>query len=252
VYGLDADDILSTFYGIGDLDEARFHRGAMNPREIIMRLVITPLWELGESYSDVRDTLYRAISRNRSRDLEIVLRSSTTKVASIQGRISKFEVPLFNKDAEVQITFQCEDPFFRSTANREYLASDFDATGYISLYDATSTAPHGLEMEVTFNQTATEFVVADDDPFNWRFYVDAPVADPFVAGDVLYISSEEGSKTIRRDRGGTITYLMDLLLPGSSWPILFPGENEYYMPGLIPTADYTIDYIKFKAVYWGV
>lgn len=250
VYGLDADELIPKHYGFGaGVDGLPYYRVGMKPREIVMRLVLNPLWDIGETYSEVRDDLYRAISRSRNGELKLVCRAGATNVAWIKGHITKFEVPLFNKDPELQITILCDDPFFRSETSFEYLDGDFDGTGYISLADDISTAPHGVDMCVTIDTQAATFTIQDDDPYNWQFKIE-PDTD-FLVNDKIFIVSEHGRKECYMDRSATFTQLMDKIVPGSKWPQVFPGDNQFYIPNRL-SSGLTIDYVRYNSVFWGV
>lgn len=254
IYGLDADELVPKFYGFGANTGTPFYRFGMKTREIVMRLVLAPNWENSDTYSSVRDQLYRAISKSRNGTVELQLKSTATTVAVISGQIVKFEVPHFNQDPELQITIRCEDPVFRSLTDMEYVDADFDSTGYISIPDQVSTAPHGFEMQVTFLKDAfTGFTIQDDSTYDWRFHVTAPpnYSDKFQLNDVLYFKSEYGKKELWVQRFPAKQNLMEMVSMDSVWPVIFPGDNEFYLPQYL-NADYTIDFIRFKSAYWGV
>lgn len=249
--GLDADEIIPRFYGFGSLDAAKFYQMNMNKREIVMRILLNPRWNMGETYSDVRDDLYRAISSTRDGLLSLLFKSSATTVASLNGSVTKFEVPHFSKTAEVQLTILCEDPLLRSVSSVEVDPADISGSTIV-VSDASSTAPHGFEMTVTFSAAAGDFVIQDASTPNWIFKIDPAVGNDFASGDVLYISSEFGNKRVERTRSSVVSYMLDSVTPGSVWPVIFPGRNEFYLPGRVPTVKYSITSFKYKAAYWGV
>jgi hypothetical protein len=250
IYGLDPDELIAKFYGFGG-DNTAFYRVGMKAREITMRLVLRPNWELGESYSDLRDDLYRAISKNRGSAIQILLKSGPTILAETTGYIRRFEVPFFNKDPELQITLECPDPFFRSYAGFEFLTADFDSTGYISLPDQLSTAPHGFEAQFTVAGALASFVIQDDNTPNWSFSFTNTGGAGFIASDILNINTNSGKLEVKVTRSSVETALMDSVDTDSIWPILFPGDNQFYLPAVLAgTLD--IDYVRFDAAFWGV
>jgi hypothetical protein len=247
--GLDAPEILPTFYGFGAFSNAEFYQLGLKSREIVIRLALTPNWQLGETYSDLRDDLYRAISKTRNGKVQVRLNNSAMTVATISGHITKFEVPHFNQEPEVQITIKCDDPMLRSDGYFEYVAADFNNTGYFQIPDNSSTAPHGFEMQVTFLSGTSDFVLLDDPDFEWEFSV-VP-ASAFIAGDILYFSSEHGQKSLWHQRGEVVTYLMDRMTTTSNWPLIFPGNNVFYCPNL-DNSSVEVDFLRFRSAYWGV
>jgi len=250
IYGLDPDELIAKFYGFGG-DNIAYYRIGMKTREIVMRLVLRPNWELGETYSDLRDDLYRAISRNRGSKVQVLLKAGPTIVAEAMGYIRRFEVPLFNKDPELQITIECDDPFFRSYTGIEFLTADFDATGYISLPDQISTAPHGFEAQFTVLNALSSFTIQDDSVPNWAFTFTNTAGAGFIAGDILYLNSVTGQLEVRVTRSAVDTGLLDNLDTDSIWPLIFPGDNQFYIPS-VDDADVQIDYIRFDSAFWGV
>lgn len=247
--GLDADEVITKFYGYGAQNNDKFYRMGLKPREVVMRLVLNPTWSIGETYSDLRDEMYRAISAARNGEVTINFYASATNVAELKGYITKFEVPHFSKDAEVQITIMCEDPILRGVQPVEYYTNHFTGPSVI-IADQFSTAPHGFEMQVTFTGTTAAFTIQDASSPDWQFEV-VP-SSSFLTSDVLYFSSYQNDKQLYMTRSSVVTHLMDKLVPGSVWPSIFPGRNTFYIPALVPTATITVDWLKFKPAYWGV
>lgn len=251
IYGLDTDELVPKFYSYGLKNGDPFYRMGMRAREVVMRLVLSPNWENGETFSDLRDNLYRAIARNRRGLLTLYLKDGSSTVAQIEGRVTKFEVPHFNADPELQVTIECPDPYLRGITQVEILGDTFEdpPSGYISIPDNYSTAPHGMEMMVTLGTTLSDFTVQDDVDPDWTFVV-TPETD-FLPEDKLYIRSDHGKKELWMLRGSTKTSLMDKVSIDSVWPILFPGDNQFYLPRLLAWAA-AIDYVRFYPHYWGV
>ena len=87
----------------------------MKARTIVIRVVLNPRFNLGETYSDVRDAIYRAISAVRTGIVALHFNSSGATVARIYGFIAKVEsLDIFNQLPEVQATLRCDDPVFRA------------------------------------------------------------------------------------------------------------------------------------------
>jgi hypothetical protein len=66
VFGLDADDINSVYYGDSIDGSQHFREARLKSRELVFRVALNPnFWE-GETYSSLRDNMYRAIARSRT------------------------------------------------------------------------------------------------------------------------------------------------------------------------------------------
>lgn len=248
VIGLDAAEIIPKFYGFGLVNKERFYEYALPPREIVVRVVLNPNYELNEQYSDLRDELYRTISSSRSTSLKMVLKNGGAAVAQITGNIVKFEVPHFSKVPELQLTIRCEDPILRAITYVSLEHEKLGTTEPFEVVDAISTSPHGFDMEVTLLTPKPSFVIQDReyDP-NWIFEV-APNGG-FLAGDMLCICSNKNDKQSYIERDGVQTHIANAITFGSLWPIIFPGYNAFY-------SNYSgeLEWMKFEytPTYWGV
>lgn len=246
--GLDAEDLVPKFYGFGLVNKPKFYDFGMKPRDIVIRVVLNPRFNLDESYSDVRDELYRVISATRTGLVTLHFNSGGTTVAKISGFITKFEVPHFAPLPEVQITVRCDDPIFRAINPVIYTPTELKTTNPVIVADSLSTAPHGFSMKVTFKATSPQFSVQDlaSNP-EWKFVV-IPNGG-FASGDVLYFSSDTANKYLYMVRAAVTTHLVDRIQPGSIWPVVFPGANNFHFPEI---ANFNWNELVYYAAYWGV
>ncbi|MET0787188.1 MAG: hypothetical protein ABWY25_10825, partial [Paenisporosarcina sp.] len=187
IIGLDAEEIIPKFYGFSSYSRQKYYDFGLKERDIVIRVVLKPRFNLDESYSDIRDEIYRTISSNRTGIIMLHFNSGATTVARIPGFITKLEVPYFSKTPELQMTIRCDDPMFRALNPVTHSAEYFG--GYnpmVIIYDSLSTAPHGFTMNMTFNDTTPYFTVQDEiSPTNeWRFRV-IP-SGGFLLDDILY------------------------------------------------------------------
>ena len=250
IVGLDAEDLIPKFYGHGlnaDSDY-KYYDFSMKPREIVMNIVLKPQFGINETYSNVRDKLYRSISSTRTGKVALDFKSGATTVSRIYGFISKFEVPYFVRLPEVQLTIKCDDPMFRAINPMVYETSDLPLVNPVIVGDSLSTAPHGFEMEITFDATSPTLTIQDEatNP-NWKFTVTP--SGGFLVGDVLHFSSEYSNKYLYLVRAGTTIDLLDKISPSSIWPLIFPGGNTFYF---LEIAKFNWNHIQYYACYWGV
>jgi hypothetical protein len=248
IVGLDAEEIVPKFYGFGLNTKPKFYDFGLSAREIVIRIVLNPDFRSDESYSDVRDTLYRSISATRTGMTALHFKSGGTVVSKISGFITKFEVPYFVKLPEVQLTVRCDDPMFRGINPVIFAPAEMKTTNPILIPDSLSTSPHGFSMQLTFKATAPSFTIQDV-PTNpeWKFKVTP--SGGFLSGDVLYFSSDYSNKYLYMVRAGTTTHLLDRLEPTSIWPILFPGANSFHF---VDIASFNWNTVEYYAAYWGV
>jgi len=244
--GIDADTIAPRFYSSGQRTGAGLFDFALGLRELVFRIALNPKFLLDETFSELRDALYRAISANRTGVIRIQFNDGASVVAQISGFIVKFETSLFTKSPEAQLTIRCNDPFFRSV-NYVHI-TDASPSNPIEIPDSLSTAPHGFVMGMEFSATADSITMQDTftDP-EWTFTV-APVGG-FEIGDVLWFSSETTDKYVYIDRASVIIPIVDAIMPNSVWPIIFPGANTFYLREVEPITSYDI---KYYPAYWGV
>jgi len=254
IMGLDAEEITPMFYGFGTVSKNRFYNFGLRAREIVMRIVLRPNYMLGESFSDVRDELYRMISANRSGIITLHFNADATNVAKIEGFIIKFEVGYFNKEPEVQITIRCDDPMFRSVIPATLRPEDvvgLAALDYpnVNISDTLSTAPHGFTTDITFKSNTAALTIKDKEGSDNDWFFTVLPDGGFIPFDILHLSSEFANRSLVLERGGNFFPIIDMIQPGSVWPVIFPGENYLYFS---PAANIDWTSIDYYASYWGV
>jgi hypothetical protein len=246
--GLDAEELIPKFYGSGLYTKPKFFDFGLKAREIVARIILNPRIRIDESYSDIRDELYRAISSTRTGQVTLHFNSGATTVSQISGFITKFEVPYFTQLPEVQITIRCDDPMFRGINPVEFEPADMKTVNPIIIADSLSTAPHGFCIELTFKAAAPSFTIQDV-PTNPEWLFKVVPSGGFLIGDKLYFSSEFANKYLYMVRAGVTTYLTDRIQPNSIWPILFPGSNSFHF---VDIASFNWNEVDFYPAYWGV
>jgi len=248
IIGLDSEELVPRFYGFGLQSKPKFYDFVMKARLIVMRVVLNPRFNLDETYSDIRDTIYKAISAVRTGQVVLHFNSGGSTVARIFGFITKMEVNHFSALPEVQITIRCDDPMFRAINPVYYTADELRSTNPIIVPDSLSTAPHGIQIEMTCKTACPSFTIQDEE-FNpeWMFKITPDGG--FLAGDILHLSSESASKQLYITRGQTDIYLVDKLSQSSIWPIIFPGATTFHFVDL---ANFDWNSLVYYAAYWGV
>lgn len=248
IIGLDADEVIRKFYSFASNSNAKFYNFSMKKREVTFRIVLNPNYSINEDFSDIRDDIYRSISSSRTGLINMLFRSGGAAVAHISGYFTKFEVPYFSNIPEVQITLNCDDFMLRGYNPVEVDAAILGTGSHIYVSDSISTAPHGLTLSVDYSASSPYFKITDDIlDSSWEFKVTP--SGGFLTGDTLLIASEYTSRNVYLVRGATTIPLMDRISPTSTWPILFPGSNEF---DVYDKTKFSWDYISYYPAYWGI
>lgn len=245
--GLDAEQITPQFYGQGAETGVDFTSLSLEPREVVLRIGLQPDYSVGNTPGDLRSNLLRAIASNRRGTVQLRFYENEVVVGILEGFITKHQSNLSGKDSDVFITIKCDDPIIRSQGVTSALISGFADPALPIIIDPISTSPHGFKMKVTYTNDRYGFEMSHQSDFpDWEFQLNYD----FLDGDELYISSEANDKYIYRVRSAVTLHLTDTLEPGSLWPIIFPGENDFSIGG-VPT-DITINEWYWYETHWGI
>jgi hypothetical protein len=130
----------------------------------------------------------------------------------------------------------------------EIEAAALGTGSHIYVSDSISTAPHGLTISIDYTSASSYFKITDDalDP-SWEFRV-TPTGG-FLTGDDLIISSEYGTRNVYIVRSGSTIPVMDRISLDSTWPIIFPGSNEF---DVYDKTKFSWSYISYYPAYWGL
>lgn len=242
--GLDADEIVPRFYGASGA--TAFYNLMLLKRNIVALIELNPRYELDETPSSLRDELYKMIASSRKGKVEIQFKNEDDVIASVMASITKTESFLFKETPEVQISFECDEPFLKAPDPVSINVVGLDPSLTV-ITDSLSTAPHGLKLELSVETVVSELLIYDPDDPIWAFNV-AP-SGGFLVDDVIHLSSELNDKYIYVVRGGNTIHLADAIMPGSIWPIMFPGDTKLTVED---GANYDWTAISYYPTYWGV
>lgn len=256
IFGLDADEIIRKFTGFGPSSGRRRYSFSVPSRTLTFRAQLNPNFQNNQDYSSIRDELYRAIAANAYGEVTILFRNGGAIVAELTGFIVKFEVPYSSETPEVQFTIHCEDGMLRGPNLFQLDAADFqtidDPSATVTFSDALSTAPHGINMRIHLSSYVERIYIADRqvDP-EWWFELNR--GSGWDEDEKFYISSEHQAKKVLY--GGVAATepnqdRMDWVVPGSTFPIVFPRSNSIYIEGW--PFDFSSFQIEYRPAYWGL
>ena len=247
VAGLDAEQITPKFYGQGSVTDIKFTALSLEPREVVLRIGLKPDYSVDNAPGDLRSNLLRAIASNRKGTVQLRFYENEVVVGVLEGFVTKHQAGLSSKEAEVFITIKCENPIIRSMDVTSVIIAGLSDPGLPVITDPISTSPHGFKMKVTYTADRFAFEMSSQDDFpDWEFQINYA----FLTSDELYISSEDNDKYVYRVRSGVTLHLTDLIEPGSLWPIMFPGSNEFSIGGV--PGDITINEWYWYETHWGI
>lgn len=242
ITGLDAEEIIPQFYGFSEIDSSKYYSLSLKKRQIVINITLNPNLVFNQTMDSLRNNLYRTITASRVGLVKLLFKDNDAIISQISGFVTKFESMLFIKSPEVKITIDCDDPIFKSN---ELVDVDTGSFGILpTVLDEISTAPHGFEFGLTFTNDYDIFLMHDQVASGWRFQI----IFNFLAGDELRFSSKTNDKYFYVIRSGINIHLIDKLLINTIWPILFPGNNVFYLS----TGVFTWDYLRHYYSYWGV
>lgn len=245
ITGLDTDEIIPRYYQ-GSGTSAKFYALSLERRDAVLRIQLNPRFELGETFSSLRDSLYKLISSSRSGTVNLHLKNNATVVAAVSGFVSKIEAPNFERNQEVFITIKCDDPMLRALTAVEINVTGLDPV-FTTISDPLSTAPHGFQFQIAVLNSRPYFSISDPNDPTWGFVVQP--ATGILADDVIYLSSEYNNKQLYMIRGVEIIQLADSIVSGSVWPLIFPGNNTFFVEDSISFQWLNISHYP---TYWGV
>ena len=243
IVGLDSESIVPQRYASSEVSD--FYNLSLQNRQIVIRVGLNPNFTDNESYSDLRDNLYKFIASSRTGSIQLQFKNALEVIAVISGYISKFEAPQFEKTQEVQITIQCSEPMLKALTPVSVEGID---PSHTIITDDKSTAPHGFSFSMGITFAIGSIKITDPNDSSWGFEI-VPVGG-FMNGDELYFSSEFNNKQLYLVRARvTIIQLADVLTSVSVWPIMFPGENIFSFTN---SSYLRWDDISYYPTYWGV
>lgn len=247
IVGLDADELVSQFYSTATNSLTKFNNISLLKRNIVLRIGLNPRYDQIESYSSLRDAVYKMLASSRTGRIQLYFMNKTDTIATLSGFVSKIETTLFEQVQEIQITVKCDDPMLKSPSPVSIDITGMPLTNFV-VQDNVSTAPHGFKYEIELLANLAS-VLTMSDPTNPSWFFTMTPGWGWLSGDVISFSSEYNNRYAWLIRSGIVYQLGEYLIKGSVWPILFPGSNTFTFTN--PTS------LKWRSMshsynYWGV
>lgn len=253
VTGLSASDVMPMNYG-SSFTGTPYYEMSLASREISMKIGLNPIYSESGLREDLRDSLYKSIYAARDPRLWFDIYNNSEHVATIGGLVTKLEASHFTAKPDVELTIKCSEPFFKANARTEIETTNYNQLPHLIVDYNNGSAPVGFRASFQLNSSATSFGFLSGDDC-WEFIVE----HDFLAGDIVYFSSEYGEKNIysyspslHTTGSSGITRLADKLTSTAIWPILFPGVNNFELTAPPGVTDFTLVTCSYHASFWGV
>lgn len=221
------------------VDGSQFQASRREARNLVLTLSFEPDYVVG-SVEELRDQLYNYFMTETKINLTFV-RDGKPDV-TIDGVVESFDAPRFLQQLKATISILCVKPDFLELTNSTFSESTTSTTDEDPL-----VYPGSVETGVIFKLNVNRTVDHDDaitisfkDPAgstkNLVFAYD------LLSGDVLTISTVEGSKYAFVTRSGSDINVLNAIDPASPWVNLFKGTNQIRVSVAGAAIPFTIEY----------
>ena len=244
--GLDPPDFISIVSGFDSAGVPVFDN-ATDKREVVLKIGLKP--GVGQTYSSLRDALYKYVSRA----LCVSLMNGSTTVAQTSGFIKKCESFLFSNKPYVQLTIECDFGDFYAPIATSIPVAELNTLTPKITYE-NGTAPTGLDLQFTVTAVQSSFKFekhnklwyAGNTDINTKF----EVTYGLLIGDVITINTHPKDRRINLLRSSVNYDLAGYINTGAVWPRLFSGVNAFEWT--VSNTWATVNSASYIARYWGV
>lgn len=229
---VDAQIVTNSFAGQDGEEEQSSRRGKRN--------IIFKLGYNAPNVRALRQQLYGFFMPKSHVTMRFYAEDLDMFYVTIDGTIETFKSPMFAKDPEAMISIICVEPDFQDpepvawhgdtvTTDFQWLLTNAGSieTGFVMTMNITDSIAG-----VTIHHRTTA-----GGPMN-----DLMIVSPFIAGDLLTISTVPGNKYVTRTRSGVKVSLMYDVDRDSVWTLLYPGKNYFRVNAGTAGISYTVQY----------
>lgn len=245
IEGLDPVKATLVSSSFANQDGEQYHSSRREARDIKMEVSLTPDYGQ-EAVKDLRDQLYAFFMPKSLLTLgfhmfdkfavSVFLESLDV---NILGRVETFESDLFAADPEVTISMRCFNPDF---VDPEIVTIEGSTVSDLteSVLDYIGTVETGVTFTLNIDRDISAFTIYHRPPDGTLRTAD--ISYPFLAGDVVKITSVVGSKGVRLTRAGVESSILYAQSPQSNWLELKQGPNNIRVYAEGDPIPYTIEY----------
>lgn len=239
------------------LDGAKITSSKTNKKPIIVTFYID------KDAEKARIALYRVVQP--SKFIRLRYKNGTRNVY-IDGMVEQMPIDFFEKKQFVTISILCPDPFFRDanshTENINKVTNLFEFPFAIAeegiefgtyenvkeiFLENKGDIPTGMQIEIHATGTVRNPIitnVVDKSFFKLNYALNA--------GDVVYISTYRGKKTVKVFKGGKYENIFNTIAEGSTWLQLSVGTSVYMYDADADDEKYMTVKFIYQNLYRGV
>jgi hypothetical protein len=233
-------------------NETGVRQGAIaHNRQVVARIGLQAAWDIGQTAEELRSTLYGLLAPKYGQPVVLQLMSGATVKAQCQGDISKFEVAIFAKDPEVQITLDCDSPYLVAPEIVYELPvlSPYSGRTLMTINNP-GDAPSGFWMSVKFGEAlAAPFILQENDVLGRQLAINKAA---WAVDDILTLDTRIGTRMVSKFKAsnGVTSNQMGNISPTTTWLQLYGGINQLIFP--VDTFTFNGNGFGYLPRWWGV
>jgi hypothetical protein len=217
--GLDPVKASITTSKFGSKDGSFLTGKNLDDRNIVLTLGLNPDW-VDWDYSKLRNLVNQYFMTKSI--VRLVFDTDEYPEVEITGHVETCVQNPFTKDPEIQVSIICPDPLFVASGVTTILQNPNTETPLNIDYPGTVAAGFKLDILYVSGSNPTQVVIHDS--AGAMTINDAPVISPT---SYLEVYSVPGARYIKKN--GTGANIFNKMADGSIWPMLYPGENQFYI-----------------------
>jgi len=213
----------------GSVDGASYTGSSVLGRNIVLTLHPNPDWD-NWTFEGLRKLIYSYFMPKRN--TRLVFFSDDMVPVEISGVVESVEVNMFSKDQEFLVSIVCPDPYFIALDPTVVTGQTVRAgVGAPVIVEYNGTIETGMNVKVTAvtAPNPTDIGIQIGDPQIVYFATQASV-DPTLYFEMNSVAMRKYVQNVNIGTG-VITNLLSKIhvQEGSAWPLLQPGENEFFV-----------------------
>lgn len=200
------------------------------PRQVTLKVNINPDYTAGESVQQLREDLYSLMNPmfTYGDKVNFVLMDGSTYLTKNWAVVKSVEPSLFSRDPYIQIVLEFLDPYFTGyepiiVPGGSEPGETLSTTTLAFNNKGSAQVGFGFQIKITANIPSWGMFGPDLKPYMVITY-------PFLANDLLSVSTIPGSRSVVLTRNGVNTSIIHAFYAGlvrSDWIMLGRGPNAF-------------------------
>lgn len=237
ILGLDPVKATISSSTFANFPGAKFEASRREIRNILIKLKLEPNYTLSQTARQLRTDLYDFFQSDTEVSLRFFMTDGLT--VDIAGRVESCDAPPFSQEPRAAVSIMCFNPDFLALTP-VVVSEDTVATLTEFHINYPGNIPTGFTFVMNVNRTLGEFTIYQRPADNVLRTFDFEAS--LVSGDILTISTVDGSKGVTLNRAGTLSSLLYGKSPQSTWLKLMKGDNRFRVYATGAAIPFTITY----------